>query len=80
VEDAYTNWYLVEDGDRLTVVDAGVPTSWASLEQALPRIGRKLDDVAAVVLTHTHFDHLSFAERARSRLGVPIWGTRTTCR
>jgi hypothetical protein len=31
VEDAYTNWYLVEDGDRrLTIVDAGVPTSWGA--------------------------------------------------
>jgi hypothetical protein len=30
IEDAYTNWYLVEEGDRLTVVDAGVPGSWDS--------------------------------------------------
>ena len=25
VEDAHTNWYLVEDGDRLTVVDVWGP-------------------------------------------------------
>jgi hypothetical protein len=29
VEDAYTNWYLVESDDGLTVVDAGPPASWA---------------------------------------------------
>jgi glyoxylase-like metal-dependent hydrolase (beta-lactamase superfamily II) len=72
VEDAYTNWYLVEDEGRLTIVDAGVPTSWNSLLAALRDLGRSTDDVAAVVLTHAHFDHVGFAERARSELGVPV--------
>jgi glyoxylase-like metal-dependent hydrolase (beta-lactamase superfamily II) len=73
IEDAYTNWYLVEDGDRLTIVDAGVPSSWDSLLDALPRIGRSVRDIAAVVLTHAHFDHVGFAERARRELGVPVY-------
>jgi glyoxylase-like metal-dependent hydrolase (beta-lactamase superfamily II) len=73
IEDAYTNWYLLEDGGRLTVVDAGVPTSWESLTGALSALGRGPADVAAVVLTHAHFDHVGFAERARSELGVPVW-------
>src|SRR5829696_3712803 len=73
VEDAFTNWYLVEEGDRITVVDAGVPTSWESFRAALGRIGRSPDDVDAVVLTHAHFDHVGFAERARRELGVPVW-------
>jgi glyoxylase-like metal-dependent hydrolase (beta-lactamase superfamily II) len=72
VEDAYTNWYLVEEDGRLTVVDAGVPTSWQSLLDAVRELGRSTDDVAAVVLTHAHFDHVGFAERARSELGVPV--------
>jgi glyoxylase-like metal-dependent hydrolase (beta-lactamase superfamily II) len=73
VEDAFTNWYLVEDGDRLTVVDAGVPTSWRSLHDALGHLGRRPDDIEAVVLTHAHFDHVGFAERARRELGVPVY-------
>ena len=73
IEDAYTNWYLIEDDGRLTIVDAGVPTSWASLEQALPRLGRSRSDIAAIVLTHAHFDHVGFAEKARAELGVPVW-------
>ena len=73
IEDAYTNWYLVEDGGRLTVVDCGVPKSWASLEAALRAIDASSSDIEAVVLTHAHFDHIGFAERARSELSVPIF-------
>jgi glyoxylase-like metal-dependent hydrolase (beta-lactamase superfamily II) len=73
IADSYTNWYVVEDGGRLTVVDAGVPSSWESLRDALPRLGRTLGDVEAIVLTHAHFDHVGFAERARRELGVPVY-------
>jgi glyoxylase-like metal-dependent hydrolase (beta-lactamase superfamily II) len=73
IEDAYTNWYLVEEDGRLTVVDAGVPTSWRSFAGALAQLGRRRDDVEAIVLTHGHFDHLGFAERARAELRIPVY-------
>jgi glyoxylase-like metal-dependent hydrolase (beta-lactamase superfamily II) len=73
VEDAYTNWYLVEDDGRITVVDCGVPTSWGSFQSALGELGLAPGAVDAVVLTHAHFDHIGFAERARSELGVPVF-------
>jgi glyoxylase-like metal-dependent hydrolase (beta-lactamase superfamily II) len=55
------------------VVDAGVPSSWDSLAEALSRIGRGPEDVDAVVLTHAHFDHVGFAEKARTELNVPVY-------
>jgi glyoxylase-like metal-dependent hydrolase (beta-lactamase superfamily II) len=73
IEDAFTNWYLLEDEGRLTVIDTGLPASWKSLHEALARIGRRREDIEAVVLTHAHFDHIGFAERARTELGVPVW-------
>jgi glyoxylase-like metal-dependent hydrolase (beta-lactamase superfamily II) len=72
VEDNWTNWYLVESGDRLTIFDAGIPTSWRSLHEALGELGRTTDDLDAVVLTHAHFDHIGFAERARRELRLPV--------
>jgi glyoxylase-like metal-dependent hydrolase (beta-lactamase superfamily II) len=73
VEDAYCNWHVVEDDRQLTIVDAGVPTSWGSLITVLALLGRKPADVAAIVLTHGHFDHIGFAERARATLGIEVW-------
>ncbi len=73
IEDSYTNWYLLEEGGRLTIVDTGVPRSWESLLGALTELGRSTDDIEAVVLTHAHFDHIGFAEKARRELGVPVW-------
>jgi glyoxylase-like metal-dependent hydrolase (beta-lactamase superfamily II) len=72
IEDDFTNWYLVEDEGELTIVDAGVPRSWESLLEALRQLGRGTDDIRALVLTHAHFDHIGFAERARRELGVPV--------
>jgi glyoxylase-like metal-dependent hydrolase (beta-lactamase superfamily II) len=73
IEDAYTNWYIVEDAGALTIVDAGVPTSWGSFEAALDVLGRRRTDVRALILTHAHFDHIGFAERARTELGIPVY-------
>jgi glyoxylase-like metal-dependent hydrolase (beta-lactamase superfamily II) len=73
VEDANVNWYLVEADDGLTIVDAGVPPSWDSLSDALAELGRSPGEIRAVVLTHAHFDHVGFAERARATFGVPVW-------
>jgi glyoxylase-like metal-dependent hydrolase (beta-lactamase superfamily II) len=73
IEDAYTNWYLVEDAGRLTIVDTGVPTSWDSLQGALVRLGHRAENIDAVVLTHAHYDHVGFAEKARRELEVPVY-------
>jgi glyoxylase-like metal-dependent hydrolase (beta-lactamase superfamily II) len=73
IEDARTNWYLVEDEGRVTVLDTGLPASWRSLQRALARLGRTQGDIEAVVLTHGHFDHMGFARRAQRELGVELW-------
>jgi glyoxylase-like metal-dependent hydrolase (beta-lactamase superfamily II) len=65
------NFYLVEDGGRFLLVDAGVPGYRDQLEPALAAAGGSLDDVAAVVLTHAHSDHVGFAAELHER-GIPV--------
>lgn len=50
IEDSYTNWYLVEKNGRLTVIDAGVRTSWRSLLEALGALRAHLPDRDAVLV------------------------------
>ncbi|MFD7024422.1 MBL fold metallo-hydrolase [Promicromonospora sukumoe] len=73
LEHAYVNVYLVEDEGRLLVVDTGLPATGRILGEALRRLGYRPADVAAVVLTHAHFDHTGSAAALQERLGVPIW-------
>jgi glyoxylase-like metal-dependent hydrolase (beta-lactamase superfamily II) len=74
IGDGWVNWYLVEGGDgSVTVVDAGLPRSWETLRAVLGELGRGPGDVAAIVLTHAHFDHVGFVARAQRELGVPVY-------
>jgi glyoxylase-like metal-dependent hydrolase (beta-lactamase superfamily II) len=58
------NFYLVVDGGKLTLVDAGTPGDFDVFARAVASLGRSLDDLDSVVLTHAHSDHTGFAERA----------------
>jgi glyoxylase-like metal-dependent hydrolase (beta-lactamase superfamily II) len=66
------NAYLVEADGEVTIVDAGAPSYWGDLPAELAAMGRTLDDVRSVVLTHGHSDHIGFAERIRRERGTPI--------
>lgn len=70
---AHTNMYLVEHGDRVLLVDAGLPSFWRPLVDALTAIGRRPSDVDGVALTHAHFDHVGIAKRIRQEWRVPVW-------
>jgi glyoxylase-like metal-dependent hydrolase (beta-lactamase superfamily II) len=66
------NVYLVVDAAGVTIVDAGLPGHWRELQQELTLLGRSLDDVRGIVLTHGDSDHIGFAERLRQQKGVAV--------
>jgi glyoxylase-like metal-dependent hydrolase (beta-lactamase superfamily II) len=67
------NFYLIEDGGKLVLVDAGAPRDWDLLVHTLTTLGRGLEDLDAVLITHAHSDHTGFAERARTSTNAPVW-------
>jgi glyoxylase-like metal-dependent hydrolase (beta-lactamase superfamily II) len=56
---------LVEEGGRLTAVDAGLSGLKGRLESDLAALGHVPTDVAAVVLTHSDGDHTGLANTLR---------------
>lgn len=65
--------YLIVTREGITIVDAGLPGHWKDLRRELAAIGRSVDDVRGLVLTHGDSDHIGFAERLRREHGVPIY-------
>ncbi|MEK6311660.1 MAG: MBL fold metallo-hydrolase [Curtobacterium sp.] len=67
--------YVVEGTDgTLTLIDPGwsADDDLAVLREGLARIGRSLDDVGLVVVTHLHADHLGAAAAVRRATGAPV--------
>ncbi len=66
------NWYVIEDAGKLVIVDAGTPGDWDLLVETVGRLGHRLADIDAVLVTHAHADHTGFAERARTTAGSRV--------
>lgn len=69
---SFINFYVIEEGESFTVVDAGLPGYWPFLTEFLDSSGSSPADIAAVVVTHAHVDHIGFSERLRAQRGVPV--------
>ena len=71
----YSLCYLIED-DRgnVHIVDPGWSSddNWASLTRALAASGHGVDDIASVIVTHLHPDHLGMADRVRAASGASL--------
>ena len=60
------NAYLMEEANEVTIVDAGIAALYRDLPKELASMGRTIEDVRALLLTHGHSDHIGFAERLRT--------------
>ena len=67
------NWFLIEEGSRFTLVDAGFPSHYAILKTGLAGFGRSIDDLEAVVITHAHADHTGFAAALSRDAKIPVY-------
>lgn len=72
-EDSRVNSYLLEESGEVTIIDAAMPGFYDDVPRELAAMGRTIEDVRAVVLTHGHSDHLGFAERIRTERDLLVW-------
>lgn len=61
------NFYVLADGDQVTIIDAGCRREWPKLVTGLQREGLSLEQVAGFMITHVHSDHFGLAKEADRR-------------
>ena len=64
--------YLAVDADRITLIDAGLKGSAEKILRAVEAIGRKLEDVRQIVVTHHHGDHTGGLAELVERTGAQV--------
>jgi glyoxylase-like metal-dependent hydrolase (beta-lactamase superfamily II) len=71
---------LIVGGDRLLVIEPASPHAdeQARLEALLEQLRAEGRELAGIVLTHHHVDHVGHAERLRERLAAPIYAHPAT--
>ncbi|MEN8761984.1 MAG: MBL fold metallo-hydrolase [Thiogranum sp.] len=70
------NATLVEVGDTCLLIDCGF--SCLEAEKRLAGLALQPGDVAAILVTHEHSDHISGVARLSRRYGIPVWMTAGT--
>ncbi len=61
VVDGIVSAFIIESGDELVLVDAGMDSTAANILAALERRGYQASDVDAILFTHGHGDHVGGA-------------------
>ena len=65
---AFTSNVFLVDGERTVLIDAG-----ANFD-VVAAVRDRVDDIDAVVLTHTHRDHVGNLEAVKNAFDVDVWG------
>ena len=57
----YVNAYLVDGDQGLVLIDTGLPKKEGVIRDKIESLGRTIEDVQAILLTHSHTDHAGSA-------------------
>lgn len=70
------NAYWFESDGTAILVDAGFGTR--ETKRRLESLGQDVEKLAAIVLTHEHYDHIRGADKIARKYGIPIYLTKGT--
>ena len=59
-------------GDKTAIVDTGAPGNERNILRALKDAGIPRENVSAIIITHTHWDHDGSVSGLKAALGVPV--------
>jgi glyoxylase-like metal-dependent hydrolase (beta-lactamase superfamily II) len=67
------NWVILRDGTDLTLIDGGWANEVGQVEESIRAVGRRPEDVRAILLTHAHVDHIGALNSFHERYGTPLF-------
>ena len=66
------NSFIIDGDDGVVLIDTGLPKKQGAIIHALGSIGRRIDEVVAIVLTHAHSDHSGGAAALQRESGAAV--------
>lgn len=67
-----SNAFIVEDKGKLILIDTGTPGKEKKISEEIQKIGYKLTDVSAIVLTHWHVDHVGSLKKMKELTNAKV--------
>lgn len=68
----YVNVFLIED-EELTLIDTGAPGQAGKILDAVRQIGRQPEDIAHILLSHSHPDHSGNVAELQQLSGAKVY-------
>ena len=68
----YVSAYLVDGDQGLILIDTGLPKKDGVIRAKIESLGRSIEDVRAILLTHSHTDHAGNAATLKEASGAEL--------
>ena len=68
----YSRSFVIDGDEGVTLIDTGLPKRDGAIVEVLSSIGRAVEDLRRIGITHAHFDHFGNAAVLQRRSGAPV--------
>jgi glyoxylase-like metal-dependent hydrolase (beta-lactamase superfamily II) len=72
IEMGKANAYLIETEKGFILVDAGMPNKIGEIKRFLAEKNAALEDIALIIITHVHYDHVGSLSALKEKTGAKI--------
>ncbi|MBN2045395.1 MAG: MBL fold metallo-hydrolase [Anaerolineales bacterium] len=75
-KNAIVNWYLIVEDQNITMVDAGVRSTYRQVTNLIHSLGRRVTDLSRILLTHADLDHVGAAQALKQASGAKVFASQ----
>ena len=69
----FVNVFLLDGNDGVTLIDTGIPGSDRKILAAIEQLGKHIQDVHSIVITHLHADHTGSLFALKDATGAEVY-------